>query len=66
MKADSKSWATAYGMFRDASVGKRRDLRVRPDNPCSGIAPPDRGIGKAKPFDNGRHSHRLWPPDLGS
>ncbi len=43
-------WAVVRGMFRDARASKRRDLRVREDNPCIGIAPPDRGPPKAKQY----------------
>src|SRR5258708_36694953 len=43
-------WAVVRGMFRDARAAKRRELRVREDNPCLGIAPPDRGSPKAKQY----------------
>jgi integrase len=43
-------WAVVRGMFRDARASKRRELRVREDNPCLGIAPPDRGAPKAKQY----------------
>lgn len=43
-------WAVVRGMFRDARSAKQRDLRVRDDHPCLGIAPPDRGIAKAKQY----------------
>jgi integrase len=43
-------WAVVRGMFRDARASKQRDLRVRDDNPCLGIAPPDRGSPKAKQY----------------
>ena len=43
-------WAVVSKMFRDAAMAKQRDLRVREDNPCDRIAPPDRGIRRAKQF----------------
>jgi len=43
-------WALVRAMFRDATRSKQRNLRIRTDDPCSGIAPPDRGLTKQKPF----------------
>lgn len=43
-------WALVRAMFRDASRGKERALRVRSDEPTDGIATPDRGVYKEKPF----------------
>src|SRR5262249_9852546 len=43
-------WALARAMFRDASRSKDRALRVREDNPCLGVAPPDRGAKKVKQY----------------
>lgn len=43
-------WTTVRSMFRDARTAKRRDLRVRQDDPVAGLAPPDRGASKAKQF----------------
>lgn len=43
-------WTALVGMFK-ASVGsKRRDLRVRADNPCDGVAPPERTAARRKTF----------------
>jgi integrase len=49
-------WAVVSRMFRDAANAKQRDLRVRDDNPCANVAPPDRGIRRAKQF--------LFPSEL--
>lgn len=43
-------WALVRAMFRDASRGKDRSLRVRSDDATHGIAPPDRGVCREKPF----------------
>ncbi|HEV3190653.1 MAG TPA: tyrosine-type recombinase/integrase [Polyangiaceae bacterium] len=50
------AWAVVSRMFRDAAVAKQRDLRVREDNPCANVAPPDRGVRLAKQF--------LYPSEL--
>ena len=54
---EEMSWKTAWNVwamlskaFRDAMTAKQRDLRVREDNPCTNVAPPDRGAKKAKQF----------------
>jgi integrase len=49
-------WAVVSRMFRDATNAKQRDLRVREDNPCERVAPPDRGVRLAKQF--------LYPSEL--
>jgi hypothetical protein len=63
VQAGELSWHTAWNvwgivskMFRDASGAKQRDLRVREDNPCANVAPPDRGVRLAKQF--------LYPSEL--
>lgn len=43
-------WTAVRSMFRDARTAKRRDLRVREDDPVQGLAPPDRGAAKSKQF----------------
>jgi integrase len=43
-------WAVVRAMFRDASRCKERSLRVRPDDACRDIVPPDRGPTKEKQF----------------
>lgn len=43
-------WALVRAMFRDASRSKSTSLRVRDDNPCLGVAPPDRGAKKIKQY----------------
>lgn len=43
-------WSTVRAMFRDASRSKQRSLRVRQDDTCRDILPPDRGPKKEKQF----------------
>jgi hypothetical protein len=63
VRAGTMSWKTAWNvwanvtkMFRDAQNAKQKDLRVREDNPCDRVAPPDRGAHKAQQF--------LYPNEL--
>ncbi len=44
------SWGLVTRMFADASGAKRRDLRVREDNPAAGVHGPDRGARRAKVY----------------
>ncbi|MBI2395951.1 MAG: tyrosine-type recombinase/integrase [Deltaproteobacteria bacterium] len=57
IRAEQLSWKTAQHVwsivrtaFRDARNAKRRDLRVRRDDPTIGIAPPELGDDKAKQY----------------
>jgi integrase len=57
VQADRLSWKTAmnaWGLLSramaDASRGKVKALRVRDDNPCADVAPPDRGASKSKVY----------------
>jgi integrase len=43
-------WACASKMFGDACASKIDELRIRIDNPCVGVKPPDRSIVKAKSY----------------
>jgi integrase len=52
----SHVWGAVSKMFADACGAKRRDLRVREDNPATGVHGPDRGVLKAKVY--------LWPTEL--
>jgi len=52
-KFAANAWGTVVKMFKDACASKRRDLRVREDNPASAVEGTDRGDTKAKQF--------LWP-----
>lgn len=63
VRADKLSWKTAIHvwmlvrrMFKDACSAKRRDLRVREDNPADNVAAPDKGAKKTKVF--------LYPSEL--
>jgi integrase len=43
-------WSVLTSMMKEACTSKRRDLRVRADNPCATVQPPDKTAGKAKTF----------------
>lgn len=43
-------WAVCSKMFADAVRSKREELRVREDNPALSVAPPDRGVKRAKSY----------------
>jgi len=43
-------WSVLTSMMKEACTSKRRDLRVRADNPCATVQPPDKTPGKAKTF----------------
>ena len=49
-KTSLNSWALVRAMFRDAARSKNAALRVRDDNPCLDVAPPDRGPKKVKQY----------------
>lgn len=49
-KTARHAWALTTRMFRDAKASKRRDLRVRDDNPTTDVEGPDRGARKVKQF----------------
>ena len=49
-KTAQHCWAVVRGMCRDAMSAKKRELRVREDNPCLGVVAPDRGAPKAKQY----------------
>jgi integrase len=49
-------WSNVRTMFRDACGSKLRELRVREDDPATGVQPPDRGVSKAKQY--------LYPSEL--
>jgi integrase len=36
--------------FKAACMAKRKDLRVRGDNPCAGVLPPERGESRRRTF----------------
>jgi integrase len=65
VQAEQLSWKTAQNvwmlvskMFRESVRSKVQELRVRTDNPCIDVAPPDRGSRKAKVY--------LFPNELGA
>ncbi len=45
-----KAWGLVAKLFTDAQSSKVEALRVRDDNPASGVAPPDGGHTKAKAY----------------
>ena len=49
-KTASHTWGLVTKMFSDACGSKRRELRIREDNPVSGVRGPDRGAHKAKAY----------------
>lgn len=49
-KTAENIWFVVTKLFRDAANSKVRALRVRDDNPCAGIEPPDRGRERAKSY----------------
>jgi integrase len=55
-KTALNAWSVVRALFRDAQRAKALDLCVRADNPSDGIAGPDRGPTKAKPY--------LWPTEF--
>jgi len=55
-KTAREAWFVFTRMCRDMMNAKRRDLRVRTDNPAVGVVAPERGARKAKQF--------LYPSEL--
>jgi integrase len=55
-KTASNVWTLVTKMFDDAVNAKRRDLRMRQDNPAKGIKGPEHGDRKAKQY--------LYPSEL--
>jgi len=49
-KTAGNVWGLVGKMFADAQRSKVEALRVRDDNPASGVAPPDRGVKRSKCF----------------
>jgi integrase len=43
-------WSVLTSMMKEACTSKRRDLRVRADNPCATVQPPDKTAAKTKTF----------------
>jgi integrase len=46
-KSAANAWAVVRAMFRDAVNSKEKGLRVRADDPTSGVEPPERGEKRA-------------------
>ena len=55
-KTVSNVWVLVTKMFDDAVNSKNRRLRVRTDNPASGVRAPERGVRKARAY--------LWPSEF--
>ncbi len=49
-KTAHNAWGLLSRALAEASGGKVRALRCRDDNPARGVAPPDRGVSRAKQF----------------
>ena len=49
-KTASHTWGLVTRMFKDACASKRRELRVRADDPACGVVGPDRGVSKSKVY----------------
>lgn len=47
-KRASNVWSEVTITFKSAVSAKKRDLRVRTDNPCTGVEPPERGDSRRK------------------
>jgi integrase len=43
-------WSVLVTTFKAACMAKRKDLRVRTDNPCVGVLPPERGESRRRTF----------------
>jgi len=43
-------WSVVTTTFKAAVAAKRRDLRVREDNPCAGVLPPEQGESRRRPW----------------
>jgi integrase len=55
-KTARNAWAAFTKLCDDAANAKRRELRVRADNPATGVRPPDGGVRKMKQY--------LYPSEL--
>jgi hypothetical protein len=49
-KTARNAWATFTKLCDDAANAKRRELRVRHENPATGVRAPDRGARKMKQY----------------
>ncbi len=49
-KTARNAWGTFIKLCDDSANAKRRDLRMRTDNPATGVRAPDRGLRKAKQY----------------
>src|SRR6202142_3095697 len=49
-KTAANVWTVATSMVNDMCNGKKKELRVRSDNPARDVKPPERGPRKAKQF----------------
>ena len=43
-------WSVLTSMMKEACTSKRKELRVREDNPCRDVQPPDKGDARTKTF----------------
>jgi integrase len=47
-KTAQNAWGELTVSFGEACSSKRKDLKVRDDNPTNGVQPPETGVGRAK------------------
>lgn len=47
-KTALNTWGIIRKLFAEAAGAKKRELRVRPDDPAQGVQPPDRGRARAR------------------
>jgi hypothetical protein len=67
-KRASNVWTVLTTTFKASCMAKRRDLRVRENNPCTGVLPPERGESRRRTFiyptesvsRNRRSVEKLW------
>lgn len=53
-------WTVVTTTFKAATRSKRRDLRVRADNPCADVLPPERGTARRRTFLYPREASMLF------
>jgi integrase len=57
-KRASNVWTVLTTTFKASCMAKRRDLRVRETNPCTGVLPPERGESRRRTF--------IYPTEAGA
>lgn len=57
-------WSVVTSAFKHSCSSKDRSLRVREDNPCTGVLPPDKGDSRRKPWLYPREIAKLLACEL--